>query len=260
MSWELRLGDCLDPATGLASLANGSVDHVITDPPYSERVHSKGRRQAPGAGPIIEARPLGFAAITDELRLITSSEFARIACRWVLAFGDAEGSSGWQVAYEKAGLELCRIGAWVRLGGTPQFTGDRPGAGFEAIYVGHRPGRKRWNGGGKVGIWTHPIVKNWEGRLHTTQKPIALMESLIRDFTDPGDLVVDPFAGSGTTGVACIRLGRRFIGWERDPKFHAAAFKRLSETHEQPELMSNEAFRREAKKKRKQMGLGLEET
>ncbi len=59
------------------------------------------------------------------------------------------------------------------------------------------------------------------------------MCALISDFTDPGDLVIDPFAGSGTTGVACIRLGRRFIGWERDHKHYAAAVKRLEGTREQ---------------------------
>ena len=69
-----------------------------------------------------------------------------------------------------------------------------------------------------------------------TEKPLSLMEKLIRDFTDPGDLILDPFAGSGTTGVAAIRLGRRFIGWERDPKYHAIAVKRLEDAKEQFEI------------------------
>ena len=64
----------------------------------------------------------------------------------------------------------------------------------------------------------------------------TIMESLVRDFTDPGDLILDPFAGSGTTGVAAIRLGRRFIGWEKDPKYHAIALKRLTAAKEQLEL------------------------
>jgi DNA modification methylase len=69
-----------------------------------------------------------------------------------------------------------------------------------------------------------------------TEKPLPLMESLVRDFTDPGDLILDPFAGSGTTGVAAIRLGRRFIGWEKDPKYHTIAVKRLTAAREQREL------------------------
>ena len=54
-----------------------------------------------------------------------------------------------------------------------------------------------------------------------------LMLELVELFTDPGDLVLDPFAGSGTTGVACLRLGRRFIGIERDAKYAAVARERL---------------------------------
>jgi site-specific DNA-methyltransferase (adenine-specific) len=75
-----------------------------------------------------------------------------------------------------------------------------------------------------------------ETRVHTTQKPLALMEALIRDFTDHGELICDPFAGSGTTGVAALRMGRRFIGWEKDPRYHAIAMKRLSAAREQLEL------------------------
>ena len=63
------------------------------------------------------------------------------------------------------------------------------------------------------------------------------MERLILDFTDPGDLILDPFAGSGTTGVAAVRLGRRFVGWEKDPKYHAIATKRLAGTREQLSLL-----------------------
>jgi site-specific DNA-methyltransferase (adenine-specific) len=64
-------------------------------------------------------------------------------------------------------------------------------------------------------------------------KPLSLMEALVRDFTDHGETICDPFAGSGTTGVACRRLGRNFIGWEKDPKYHAIAVKRIESTREQ---------------------------
>jgi site-specific DNA-methyltransferase (adenine-specific) len=49
------------------------------------------------------------------------------------------------------------------------------------------------------------------------QKPLALMDVLVRLFSEPGELILDPFAGSGTTGVAALRLGRRFVGWEMNP-------------------------------------------
>lgn len=62
---------------------------------------------------------------------------------------------------------------------------------------------------------------------HPTTKPLPLMLELVELFTDPGDLVFDPFCGSGTTGVACLRLGRRFLGIEKDAKYHAIAVERL---------------------------------
>jgi modification methylase len=54
------------------------------------------------------------------------------------------------------------------------------------------------------------------------------MEALVADFTDPGDIILDPFCGSGTTGVAAIRLGRRFVGIERDPTYAQLARDRIS--------------------------------
>lgn len=63
---------------------------------------------------------------------------------------------------------------------------------------------------------------------HPTEKPVALMEMYIRNSTQPGALVIDPFMGSGTTGVAAIRAGRRFIGIELDERWYAVAEKRIS--------------------------------
>lgn len=63
--------------------------------------------------------------------------------------------------------------------------------------------------------------------VHPTQKPVALMEYLIRTYTNPGDTVLDNCMGSGTTGVACMNTGRRFIGIERDPTYFAAAELRV---------------------------------
>jgi site-specific DNA-methyltransferase (adenine-specific) len=118
----------------------------------------------------------------------------------------------------------------------PQVTGDRPAQGDEAIVIAHVPGRKRWNGGGKTAIYPFPLA-NGDGRIHPTQKPEALLEALVRDFTDPGELVLDPFAGSGTTGVACKRLGRRFVGWETQERYQRAAQARIDSTREQLELV-----------------------
>lgn len=238
---DVRLGDCIE---GMAAMADRSVDHVICDPPYSARVHSKSMRGANGwKGEISVARELGFDHLDEVAMLASAGAFARLAKRWILVFCDVESSHRWSEALSMYGAEVMRIGAWIKVGGAPQFTGDRPGVGFEAIVIAHAArtsGRTRWNGGGRHAVWSHPIVLDRgdgnEKRVHTTQKPVTLMESLVNDFTDAGDLVLDPFAGSGTTGVAALRNGRRFIGFERDAKYHAIAMKRLSCTREQTRL------------------------
>ena len=66
-----------------------------------------------------------------------------------------------------------------------------------------------------------------ERGLHPTQKPLALLEWLVASYTNPGDTVLDPCMGSGTTGHACANLGRKFIGIEKDPTYFAAAKARI---------------------------------
>ena len=230
--WEMRLGDCLE---GLRSLPDDSVDVVITDPPYDEHTHKAGRRGCtglreptrPGAvrAQFNRNRSLGFDALTREQMGTSAEQFARVAKRWTLVFcalemvGDSadDDGHGWRAAGERAGLEYVRTCLWHKLGSTPQFTGDRPANAAEAIVLFHRPGRKRWNGGGKHGYYAHPIVLDrghGEARVHTTQKPLSLLRELIEDFTEPGEMVLDAYTGSGTTGVAAIRAGRSFLGFE----------------------------------------------
>jgi site-specific DNA-methyltransferase (adenine-specific) len=64
---------------------------------------------------------------------------------------------------------------------------------------------------------------------HPTQKPVALITRCLRATTDPGDLVFDPFAGSGSTGVAAVKLGRRFIGCEQDRNYASLAARRVND-------------------------------
>ena len=81
-----------------------------------------------------------------------------------------------------------------------------------------------------------------EARVHATQKPLALLQALVRDFTQPGDLVLDPFMGSGTTGVACLAEHRRFVGIERDPATFAQACDRLVQAARQGSLFPAQAL------------------
>lgn len=247
MSFTLHLGDCLE---GLASLPDGSVDHVITDPPYEAEAHTKARRTTSKTwrstndhGKAVDEYEIDFAPITEAQRTEAARQMVRVSRGWVLAFCQVEAVAAWRVALEAAGASWRRACAWVKPDGTPQLTGDRPAQGFECIACAWAgKGRSKWNAGGKRGIYTFCV--NDFGRLerlHPTTKPEGLMESLVRDFTSRGEAILDPFAGSGTTGVAAIRNGRKFIGWERDPKYHAVAMKRLSAAREQLGLFGGAA-------------------
>jgi DNA modification methylase len=215
----------------MRELPDKCVDHVITDPPYDAHTHSKSRsgRNLPDSVEFScrarRAVDFGFepidAAIIDEL----AREYARLTKRWVLVFSNVELSHVWRDALTAHGLDYVRTMAWVKQRATPQFTGDRPGQGFEAITVAHPKGKKRWNAGGKLGVYTHPVVANCNGhradRFHTTQKPLSLLLELTGDFTDPGDVILDSHAGSCTHGIAALRLGRRYLGAEIQEEYAA---------------------------------------
>jgi len=237
LSHVIHLGDCLDPVSGLASLPDRSIDHVITDPPYEEEAHTKQRRGKRNGG-VMKVESLSFHPITEDQRRAVAAQFGRLARRWVIVFCQVEAVHLWSDALEAGGLTVRRVGVWIKPDGMPQYSGDRPGMGYESIVIAHPPGRSRWNGGGRNGIWIMPKVGAADQIRtgHETQKPLALMEALIRDFTDPGETILDPFAGSGTTGVACKRLGRAFIGWELNPKYHAIAERRIRDAKEQLEI------------------------
>lgn len=218
-----------------------TVDHVIADPPYSEHVHGAARTRRMQSANDRGGRygadlrrnvDLGFGHLTSEFRDFLASEAARLAQRWVLVFSDVEGAHLWAEALELQGLDYVRTGAWVKRGSTPQFSGDRPATGHEAITIAHPRGRKRWNGGGRHAIWDVPIVLNRSRadkseRVHETQKPLLLMSQLVAEFTDPGDLILDPCAGSGTTGVAAKRLERRAVLVEEQERHCEVAALRL---------------------------------
>lgn len=88
------------------------------------------------------------------------------------------------------------------------------------------------------------------GGLHPTQKPIALYEYLIRTYTNPGEIVLDICFGSGTTGVAALQLGRRFIGCEIDLDYFEIARKRLEAAAMQPPLFTEKVERKEPEQER----------
>lgn len=228
--WTLLHGNNSDV---FPTLADRSVAHVITDPPYESEAHTLGRRlkgdTINGVRGVDEA-PLSFASISPVERDEAAKQFARIASRWVVVFCQVEAAMTWQNALVSHGAKAKRIGVWVKPDGMPQYSGDRPGMGYESIVFCHaaHEGKSRWNGGGRVGVFTFNKGEQRGKNDHETQKPVALMVELIKLFTDPDEIVFDPYAGSGTTGIACLQLGRRFIGVEKDAKYAQLAFDRLT--------------------------------
>lgn len=245
----IATGDCVKRMRSLEPL---SIDHGIHDPPYSDKVHSCSRRGLTNykeikgdAARTARNRDLGFEPMTPELMNACAEQFARITRRWVLVFCDLELAHEWRESLERAGMEYVRTLIWEKLGAAPQMTGDRPANHAEAIVLCHqthpdgRPMKKRWRNGGNGNMYRFAIVLNRSGkdpRHHTTQKPLALMSALVRHFTDPGDVVLDAFAGSGTTILACRARGRVCYGIELDPEVATTGNERIRTTTDQAEL------------------------
>ena len=226
----LILGDCREVLPTL-----GRVDHVISDPPYGDadtharHLSSITLRNGEPAG-----QALGFGGISEAECVRLTEQWTEMARRWCVF------TCEWKFihALDAVGA-LVRFGIWRKPDGAPQFTGDRPGTGWEAIAICHRAGKKRWNGGGKHAVWTVAKAENATG--HPTGKPLGLFSAFVEDFTDAGETILDPFMGSGTTGVACARLGRRFIGVEIEPRYFDIACRRIEEAYRQPRLFAEPA-------------------
>ena len=262
MTWTLHHGDCLDPVTGLASLADRSVDVTISDPPYEAEAHTKQRRQLGtrrGVEGDFEFRDvndsaLDFGAITPEQRTDVAAQIARVTRHRAIVFCQIEAITAWRDAFavcadKRDALVYRRTIPWVKPDAMPSLHGRYPGQAFEALIV-----LARWNSpaapiGGKARVYTFTRDGSLYSRggaeskaPHPTTKPLNLMRAIVKDFTDPGDIILDPFAGSGTTGIACKILGRRFIGWERDANYHAIATRRLSGDEAKPRLEQPSLF------------------
>ena len=204
-------------------LASETPDVMIVDPPYSAHVHAKAVSQSNVRGS--RKRDLGFDHLSPRLRQRIAYLAARTS-RWVLIYTDIEGLTWWRISLKAAGCTYIRAIPWVRWS-MPQLSGDRPPTGCEMLVVayGHAPGRKHWNGPGNLTHLRHTCLRG-EGK-HKAEKPLDQLLDLVSYFSDPGELVFDPCAGSGTTGVAAKLLHRRFVGYEIDPVWAAAAAARV---------------------------------
>ncbi len=206
--WHVERGDC---RRLLCSLPSSAVDHVLTDPPRDldgRKRRKRGPRDAACGDELEPRRPLD-----ERTRGAVSRHLARVVRRWTLVLCQVEAVSAWRAALDRFGTRYRRTCAWIAADSPPQLFGARPAAGFDAIVCAHAHGRCEWNVGGRRSVYVAPRVRN---PIHRTEKPVPLLVALLRDFTKPGDLVLDPFCGSGSTGVACLRLGRRFLGFDNN--------------------------------------------
>lgn len=218
--------DCRDL---MADMPDRSVDAVITDPPYSDRTHEMTRSNSGRArehGNRVLSGTFGFDSITETDLRDVLTRCGEISRGWVIASLDYHHAFAFD-ANPPAGLRLLRIGVWLKKNPNPQISGDRPAQGWEAIAYFHRTDtRPKWNGGGKAANYYLASAQR-EG--HPTAKPLEMIADLVRLFTNPGDTILDPFAGSGTTLRAAKDEGRRAIGIEVDERYCELITKRLAQ-------------------------------
>ena len=207
----LYLGDCLEILPTL-----DKVDAVVTDPPYGMGLDTdfSGFKGWTGGGHTYD-RVVGDDTPFDPLPRLKA---APVCVLWgANHFASRLPDSGGWLVFNKRGdgkpSEIC-FGdcelAWAnRLKSVRMYS-------------------QMWHG---VARWSK------EGRLHPTQKPIGLMEWCIRQAGDP-NTILDPFMGSGTTGVACANLGRKFIGIEIEPKYFDIACERITAAYAQGRLFA----------------------
>ncbi|WP_200339417.1 site-specific DNA-methyltransferase [Rhodovibrio sodomensis] len=243
---QYLLGDCV---ARMRELPEASVDLVFADPPYNLQLGAGLKRPGGGSVAGVDAdwdRFDSHAAYDDFTRAWLSA--ARRVLRpdgtlWVIG----SFHNIYQVGYQLQALGFWLLGDvhWAKTNPMPNFRGKRfQNATETMIWAQPNKGRpytfnyhalKSLNDDRQMRNWWElPIVqgtdrlKDGEGnKLHPTQKPEALLYRVLLASSNPGDTVLDPFFGTGTTGAVAHRLGRRFVGIERDPGYLTAARKRI---------------------------------
>lgn len=222
--------DCLQVMPGIDYATS-----CITDPPFESEAHTLQRRvqseKSAGAshGRKVRSEPLPFDAITEEIRIQASKEIARICARWTLTFCQIEAAPNWRATYEAAGMVYKRTCLWVKPDGMPQYSGNRPGMGYETFVAMHQRMRSVWNGGGRHGVFVHNKGEGRGRNEHPTTKPLKLMKDLVSLFSNPDETILDPFMGSGTTLRAAKDLGRKAIGIEMNERYCEIAARRMGQ-------------------------------
>jgi site-specific DNA-methyltransferase (adenine-specific) len=222
----------------------GLVDHVICDPPYEKHTHKakQNTRRIRSDGRAVSPA-LNFASIEGVREEITAP-LVNLCNGWFIAFCTPEGVAPWRDSIEATGARYKRACIWVKPDSAPQFNGQGPAMGAECFVTAWcGSGVSAWNGGGGRNVFTHLTNSSDRHGEHPTEKPLSLMMEIVNKFTNPGDLILDPYMGSGSTGVAAVRLGRSFIGIEQDTRFFTIASERISDALSRPDLFISTAVK-----------------
>ena len=198
MSVQLYLGDCLEVKK---SMPDKSVDAVITDPPYG-----------------LDKKWTGGTWFTRGVYKDGVSWDKKVPTEIILSLTKYPVCVIWGGNYYELPPARCWL-LWDKPNAVPTM------GQFEMAWTNlDKPSNK----------FSHS-VNGWK-REHPTEKPVALMKWILEKYTHEGDTILDPFMGSGTTGVACVQTGRNFIGIEIDPTYFAIAERRIKEAQEQLKL------------------------
>jgi site-specific DNA-methyltransferase (adenine-specific) len=219
--------DCLE---GLAQVPDNSEDCIITDPPYFLSMgHAGSRTNAKASEQLTSNRAFNDLAICTPFYKALFSEYARVLKEGgsFYFFTDWRGYA-YYFPLINAALPVRNMIAWDKKSGPGSFYSF---AHELVIFGTYKPKTKSGVG---TNVWRLPAfnsgAKTTNGeKVHPTQKPVEIIEKMIQDSTEPGDVVLDTFMGSGTTAVACVRTGRQYIGFELDEKYHEIAAERVAE-------------------------------
>lgn len=251
LAWEAQSGESKifhgDAFELMRAMPADSVDCIWTDPPYllsnDGMTCVAGKRVSVNKGEWDRSRGL---ELDHEFNLSWLSECHRIlkpaGTIWVTGTVHVYLSVG--MAMMQVGLRILNDITWEKTNPPPNlgcrcFThstetvlwATKAAKGSKHKYKFDYQAMKSENGGKQMkSVWRFPAAGKDEktfGR-HPTQKPVALIERCLRASTDENDLVFDPFAGSGATGVAALQLGRRFVGCERDKEYADLIVRRLA--------------------------------
>jgi DNA modification methylase len=223
----LYLGDCLEVMPAL-----GNVDAVVTDPPYE--------LSASGPGASHFGMSLSKFDGLAYKKIVTGINYDKVLgainkiCKPfnLFCFCSNKQISKLMSANEREGRATTLL-AWHKTNSAPFANGVWRG---DIEYIVHaRAKGATFNGGAleKTKIIPHPIVID---SAHPTVKPQPVIQRLMRNASDFGQTILDPFMGSGTTLVACAKLGRKGIGIELDPDYFEIACKRVQAAYDQPDL------------------------